>query len=242
MNPPSKALDLTAVLLAGGRGTRLRPFTASLPKPLVPVGERPIIEILLTRLQRCGVRTAHIAVNHLSHLIMAVLGDGHRFGLDLQYSMEDIELSTVGPLTLINGLPDHFLVCNGDVITDLDFRTIYDHHVNSGCKLTVGTVERRESVDYGVLTVDTAGRVTGFEEKPEVSYLVSMGVYVFSREVLGLAPKGERFGFDDLMHALLDRGEAINTFRYDGYWLDIGRPDDYERAQVDLARIESFLS
>ena len=234
--------SLTAVILAGGRGTRLRPFTTSLPKPLVPVGDRPIVEILLTRLQKCGVTSVHIAVNHLSHLIMAVLGDGRRFGLQLQYSMEDLELSTVGPLTLIDNLPDHFLVCNGDIVTDLDFRAMYTQHVNSGSLLTVGTVARCESIDYGVLQVDRSGRVTGFEEKPTVVYRVSMGIYVFSRKVLDLAPRGQRFGFDDLMLALLKRGEAINTFPYEGYWLDIGRPADYERAQAEIDRIESFLS
>jgi len=232
---------LTAVVLAGGRGTRLRPFTTSLPKPLVPVGDRAIIEILLTRLQKCGVIDVHIAVNHLSHLVMAVLGDGDRFGLRLKYSMEDRELSTVGPLTLIDDLPEHFIVCNGDIVTDLDFQAIFDQHVRSGCLLTVGTVERRDLIDYGVLKVNQANQVTAFEEKPTVSYLVSMGVYVFSRAVLQDIPRGERFGFDDLMLTLLKKGKAINTFRYDGYWLDIGRPADYEQAQADLDRIQSFL-
>jgi NDP-sugar pyrophosphorylase family protein len=236
------ASDLTAVILAGGQGTRLRPFTTSLPKPLVPLGERSIIEILLTRLHRCGVRDVHMAVNHLAHLIMAVLGDGTRFGLKLRYSIEESALSTVGPLTLIDNLPEHFIVCNGDVITDLDFRAIYDQHLASGSLLTVGTVERKDIIDYGVLQVDLSGQVTSFEEKPVVSYLVSMGVYVFSRQVLELVARGERYGFDDLMRLMLARKCPINTFPYAGYWLDIGRPADYERALADLVRIESFLA
>lgn len=232
---------LTAVILAGGQGTRLRPFTASLPKPLVPLGERSAIEILLTRLRRCGVRDVHIAVNHLAHLIMAVLGDGARFDLNLRYSIEELPLSTVGPLTLIDALPDHFLVCNGDVITDLDFRAIYDQHLASGSLLTVGTVERQDAIDYGVLETDSAGRVMTFQEKPAVSYLVSMGVYVFSRKVLEIVPRGKRFGFDDLMRTMLAQALPINTFPFSGYWLDIGRPADYEQALADLDRIESFL-
>lgn len=232
---------LTAVILAGGQGTRLRPFTSTLPKPLVPIGDHPIIEILLHRLKRAGVTTVHIAVNHLAHLIEEVLGDGRRFGMTISYSKEDQPLSTVGPLTLINDLPDHFLVCNGDILTDLDFAALYTSHVNSGCELTVATKTRTDRIDYGVLELDPGNRVVRFEEKPSVTHAVSMGLYVFSRTVLNRVPLGRRYGFDDLMHHLLAEQVAIHAFPYDGFWLDIGRPEDYERALEASDRILGLL-
>lgn len=228
-------------MLAGGKGTRLKPYTADLPKPLVPVGQRPIIEILLTQFQKAGVSTVYLAVNHLAHLIRSVLGDGSQYGLDLHYCVEDRPLGTVGPLRQIDGLPEHFLVANGDILTDLDVFDLYQDHVQSGALLTVATHRRREKIDYGVLEVGADRLVTGFSEKPVQELSVSMGMYVFSRSVLDFVPENEPFGFDDLMHRLLERNQRIRAFPYDGYWLDIGRPDDYERAQTDIDRINTWL-
>ena len=143
-SPHNRHEPLTAIILAGGKGTRLQPYTGNIPKPLVPVGDKPIIEILLGQLRKAGVGKAYIAVNHLAHLIMAVLGDGTRFDLELEYSTEDRELSTVGPIKLISSLPEHFIVCNGDILTDLDIRSLYEYHLEHGARLTVATASRAE--------------------------------------------------------------------------------------------------
>lgn len=233
---------MEAVILAGGQGTRLKPYTADLPKPLVPVGQRPIIEILLGQFRKAGVTRVHLAVNHLAHLVESVVGDGDRYGLEIKYSIEDEPLSTVAPLKLITGLPEHFLVANGDILSDIDVARLYQHHLEAGASLTVATYRRFEKVDFGVLEVSSGGDVTGFREKPIHSLCVSMGIYVFSRSVLDLVPAGTAFGFDDLMHLLLKRGDRVCAYPYDGYWLDIGRPDDYEKAQQDISRINEWLN
>ncbi|MEW5993852.1 MAG: sugar phosphate nucleotidyltransferase [Candidatus Zixiibacteriota bacterium] len=230
-----------AVVLAGGKGTRLLPYTAELPKPLAPVGDRPIIEYLLLRMKKCGVRKVHLAVNHLAHLIMATLGDGGHLGLTLSYSHEKTPLSTIGPLTLINDLPEQFVVANGDVLSDIDFQVLFDHHASSGALVTVATQRRTTRIDYGVLEVNDADRIVGFQEKPAYSLAVSMGIYVFSRQVLKFVPSRQRFGFDDLMRTLLKQGQRINAYQYDGFWLDIGQPEDYERASREIDRIRQFI-
>ncbi|MDH3891420.1 MAG: sugar phosphate nucleotidyltransferase [candidate division Zixibacteria bacterium] len=232
---------MEAVILAGGKGTRLQPLTDEIPKPLAPVGDRPIIEILLTRMKQCGVTRVHVAVNHLAHLIKAAIGDGERFGLEIVYAQENQPLSTVGPVKTIPTLPDHFLVANGDILTDLDFGKLFDHHLKSNAGLTVAVHHRINTVDYGVLETDSDGLVTSFTEKPEQLLSVSMGVYVFSRELLAVVPEGRPFGFDDLMLKLLEQGEAVGTYRYDGYWLDIGRLEDYHQAQRDIARVQKLF-
>jgi NDP-sugar pyrophosphorylase family protein len=232
---------MQAIILAGGKGTRLGALTTEIPKPLVSVGGKPIIEILLSRLRKSGVQGAVLAVNHMAHLIEDVLGDGGRFDMMLEYSQEKEPLSTVAPLRLINNLPDNFLVVNGDVLTDLNFRAVYDDHIASGAGLTVATHKRISRIDYGVLKLNSEGEVTGFVEKPEYDFTVSMGVYVFSRDLLRFVPESGAFGFDDLMLTLLEKGEKINTFPFEGYWLDVGRPDDLEQANRDIHTIEKLL-
>jgi NDP-mannose synthase len=221
---------MEAVILAGGQGTRLKPYTTDLAKALVPVCGRPVIEILLHRMKLAGVTKVHLAVNHLADQIREALGNGDRFGIPILYSEEPSPLSTVGPLRLINGLPEHFIVANADVLTDLDLEALFKNHVRSACKVTVAVYRRTEKIDYGVLNTDVGGRVIGFAEKPDHQFLVSMGVYVFARSVLDYVPNATRFGFDDLMLTLLARSEPVNTLSHVGFWLDIGRRDDYERA------------
>ncbi len=232
---------MQAVILAGGKGTRLQPYTTEIPKPLVPLGGKPIIEILLSRMKKHGVTDVVISVNHLAHLIGAVLDDGRRLGLNIKYSLEDKPLSTVAPLKLIDNLPEHFLVANGDILTDLDFQTLYDHHLKTGAGLTVATHRRLNKIDYGVIKAGADGLVTAFEEKPVYDFTVSMGVYVFSRDVLKFVPDGEPFGFDHLMLKLLDKKQRVATYPFDGYWMDIGRPDDYEQAKLDIQTTPSLL-
>jgi NDP-sugar pyrophosphorylase family protein len=221
---------MRAVILAGGRGTRLRPFTATLPKPLVPLGDRSILDIVLMQLKRAGVTRVTMAVNHLAHLIMAYFGDGERWGLKIDYSLEDRPLSTIAPLKLIRDLPETFFVMNGDVVTDLDFAALYRSHKENDADITVATFERDSRIDFGVLKTDAAGRIVGFEEKPVYHFSVSMGVYVLSRRLLDIVPDNTPFGFDHLMYACIEKKRRALSYPHRGYWLDIGRPGDYEEA------------
>ncbi len=231
---------MEAVILAGGKGSRLLPHTAEIPKPLVPVGEKPIIEILLGQLRKAGVTRVHLAVNHLAHLIRAALGTGGNHGLEIVYSIEDKPLSTVGPIKLLSDLPEHFIVANGDILSDIDIRKLYDSHVESGAELTVATYKREEKIDYGVLETNEHDVVTGFSEKPSYHFVVSMGIYVFSRSVLDVVPDGHPYGFDELVLELLRQKRKVVSHPYDGYWLDIGRPADYAQAQEDIERIKGL--
>ncbi len=221
---------LEAVILAGGKGTRLYPYTSDIPKPLVPIAGRPVIEFLLDRLAQSGVTRVHLAVNHLSSMISAALGDGARWGMKIEYVAENRPLSTIGPLALIQDLPDHFVVANGDIITDLDVRQLMEAHRANGAELTVATHHRVERVDFGVIETDAKGNVVGFREKPSYEFAVSMGIYALSKKVLNVIPSGTPFGFDELILNLLQSKAKVCAFPYSGYWLDVGRPDDYERA------------
>jgi NDP-sugar pyrophosphorylase family protein len=216
-----------AVILAGGLGSRLRPYTVVLPKPLMPIGDFSILEVIIRQLRRSHIDHVTLAVSHQANIIQAVFGDGAQFGLRIDYSLETEPLSTIAPLLLINDLPETFLLMNGDVLTDLDFAAFLANHRDSGCTFTVSAARRTEHIDYGVLHVNNGDRLFGFEEKPKVDYLVSMGVYGVNREALNELPKGQRFGFDDLMRKLIDDGSPVGVRIHEGYWRDIGRPDDY---------------
>ena len=225
--------DKTAVILAGGKGTRLRPYTIALPKPLVPVGDKPILETIIIRLSKQGFKRIIITVNHQADIIMAYFGDGTKWGVNIEYSLEDQPLGTMGPLKLLKNLPEHFLVMNGDVLTDLDFDAFLERHIESGALFTISSHKRIQKNDYGVLEV-SEGKLTGFREKPEIAFMVSMGVYAVSRAILDYIPDNCFFGFDTLMLDLLKKGEQVNIFEHEGYWMDIGRPDDYEQAVDDI--------
>ena len=233
---------MKAVILAGGKGTRLKPYTTVIPKPLVPVGEKAILEILITRLKKEGVKEVFICLNHFAEIIMAFFGDGSRFGLKIHYTLEDEPLGTVAPVRLIRDLPEHFLVMNGDLLTDLPFHELFNYHLANKALLTVSTYTRETKIDFGVIDVERGSLLaTGFREKPSYTFDVSMGVYVMNRDVLEFVPAGRRFGFDDLMLTLLGRQLPVKIFPYSGYWLDIGRPDDYERANEEVEMLNRFL-
>ena len=227
-----------AVILAGGKGTRLRPYTVSLPKPLMPIGEYPILEIVIRQLAASGYEKVTMAVNHQANIIKAFFQDGERWGIDITYSLENKPLSTMGPLKLIPDLPECFLVMNGDVLSNLDYGAFLDNHAKDGGLFTISASSREDKVDYGVLSSDASGILTGFEEKPVHSYLVSMGVYALNRAVLDFIPENTAFGFDDLMYELLRQAKQVRVIPHDGYWLDIGRPDDYERAIEDFDKYD----
>jgi NDP-sugar pyrophosphorylase family protein len=230
-----------AVVLAGGRGSRLAPYTTVLPKPLMPVGERPILEVLLRQLAAAGLDDVTLAVGHLAHLVRAVVGDGSAYGVSVRYHEEERALGTAGPLASIPDLGDTFLLVNGDVLTTLDFRALVRVHQEAGNELTIATHRRTVRADYGVLNTDGAlgatHRVTGYDEKPELAYTVSMGVYVLEPAAVRRLRPGDRCDFPDLVLALLSEGAAVGSYAFDGYWLDIGREDDFRRAQVDAGRV-----
>jgi NDP-sugar pyrophosphorylase family protein len=225
---------MRAVILAGGKGTRLAPYTTTLPKPLVPVGDRSILDIVLQQLKRAGVTRVTMAVSHLAHLIMAYFGDGSRWGLQVDYSLEDKPLSTIAPLKLIKDLPEEFFVMNGDVLTDLDFARLYEHHLAEKADITISTFERDVLINFGVLQGDSENRVVAFEEKPTYHFNVSMGVYVMSRRLLEIVPDDQFFGFDHLMLACIKEKRKAILFPHRGYWLDIGRPTDYAEANEKI--------
>ena len=233
---------MRAVILAGGKGTRLRPFTTLIPKPLVPLGDRySILEIIIMQLARSGFTRITLAVNHLSRLIMAYFGDGSRLGVAIDYSLEARDLSTIGPLTLIDDLPQDFLVMNGDILCDLDYRAFFDAHVKAGSRISVSAYRRQAKIDFGVLRYDAAGRLTEFQEKPAIDVDVSMGIYCINRSVIDALPRGVAYGFDKLMIDGLDRGQEISVRPFTGYWLDIGRPDDYEYANEHFTELVAKL-
>jgi NDP-sugar pyrophosphorylase family protein len=219
-----------AIVLAGGRGTRLRPYTVVLPKPLMPIGDFPILEVIVRQLGKAGFGRITLAVNHQAELIKAFFGDGSKWDLHIDYSLEQSPLGTMGPLKLIGDLPEHFLVMNGDILTDLDFGAFYDGHVAERRLFTISSHVRQQMVDYGVLEVDASSSLVGFREKPKSEYLVSMGVYMVARRVLEHIPAGRPYGFDSLMLDLMRAGKIVRAQRFNGYWLDIGRPDDYMQA------------
>lgn len=231
-----------AIILAGGMGTRLVPYTTVFPKPLMPLGDTPILEVILRQLARGGVSHVTLAVGHLAELIEAFFGDGSKLGLVIDYVREDQPLGTAGPLAAITGLDEPFLVMNGDVLSTLDYGDFLHGHATGRASATISTSVRNHRVDFGVVEASPDGVVTGYVEKPEQQYLVSMGVYGFSPDVLDFIEPGTYLDFPDLVLRLLAAGRVVRSVTYDGYWLDIGRHDDFARAQEEFAsRRAEFL-
>ena len=233
---------MRAIILAGGKGTRLLPYTTLLPKPLVPLGGRfAILEIVLMQLKAAGFEHVTLAVSHLAHLIMAFCGDGSKWGLRLDYSVEDTPLSTMGPLKLIKDLPADFLVMNGDVLCNLDFGAFLREHVQRGNQVSVAAFKRSVTIDFGVIEYDASGQLVSFAEKPTMHMDVSMGVYCLKREVVEAFHAGQPYGFDNLMLDSIATGRRIWIHPFSGYWLDIGRPQDYEMANDQFPALAKEL-
>ena len=228
-----------AIILAGGKGTRLRPYTLVLPKPLMPVGEEPILEIIVKQLSAHGFTKITLAVNHQANIIKAFFGDGSKWGVEIDYSQEEIALGTMGPLTKIKDLPENFLVLNGDILTDLNFSRFYESHVNADSLFSISATMRYLQSDYGVLSYSKEQTLIGFQEKPVFPCSVSMGIYALNKRVVDFIPRDVPFGFDHLMHALINQSEEVKIIEYDGYWLDIGREDDYRKSVGDIDYIKS---
>lgn len=222
---------MKAVIQCGGKGTRLRPYTMVLPKPLMPVGSKPVLELLLQWLRRNDVQDVYITIGYLGHIIKSFCSDGHKWDMRIEYTEEREPLGTVGPLSLLRDeLDSTFMVINGDVLTDLSLNAFYECHHRSGGLVTVATAMRQTKMDFGVIE-QSSGRITNFKEKPALSNLMSMGVYCMQPEILDYIPSGIPFGFDDLIHCMLARGLPAYTFQHSGLWLDIGRVEDFQAAQ-----------
>lgn len=226
-------------MLAGGKGTRLAPYTTILPKPLLPIGDIPVAEILVRQLVNAGVDHVTMAVGHLAALLQAYFGDGGRFGLQIDYSHEQEPCGTAGPLALVGGLDDTFLVVNGDLLTTLDFAAMVDFHAGSGASATVGVYRQELQIHLGVLeTADDD--VTGYTEKPSHTYDASVGAYVMEPAVLEFIPSNRSFDLPDLIRELIAARRSVKAFRFDGDWIDIGRMQEYQHAselfQNDPAR------
>jgi NDP-sugar pyrophosphorylase family protein len=230
-----------AVVLAGGKGTRLRPYTVVFPKPLMPLGDYPILEVIVRQLAHFQFDHITMAVNHQANLIKAFFGNGEQWGVHIDYSLEAEPLSTIAPLKLIPDLPQNFLLLNGDVLTDLNMAALLESHIDNRRLFTIAAFERSHTIDYGVLRVDQSGALIAFTEKPVEKYVVSMGIYAVNRDVLANTPAGEKYGFDNLMHDMLAAGQPVYVARHPGYWLDIGRPDDYMQAIEEFDQYKSRL-
>jgi NDP-mannose synthase len=228
---------MKTVILAGGKGTRLAPYTTIFPKPLVPIGDRPILEIIIRQLVRQGLGDILLSVGHLGELIEAYFQNGHRAipGLNLEYFRETQPLGTAGSLSMIPGLDETFMVMNGDILTTLNYQALIRHHQEQHAALTIAMHQKDVHIDLGVLETDADGYLTSYNEKPLYQFEVSMGIYVYEPHLLHYIPKGHYLDFPELVRLLLDNGEKISGFRSQDYWLDIGRREDYELAQLEYS-------
>lgn len=229
-----------AVILAGGKGTRLYPYTAVLPKPLVPVGDAPILEVVVRQLRKAGVDRITICVGHLASLIQAYFGDGEKWGIHIDYSLEDKALGTAGPLAFVPDLNGTFLVMNGDLLTTMDYLAMQRFHSERASTLTVGLYRKAIKVDLGVVQTDADSQIAGYIEKPTYEYQVSMGIYMMEPDVLRYIKKGERLDLPDLVKMLLADKQRVLGYVFDGQWLDIGNPEDYALA-VDKFEAERHI-
>jgi NDP-sugar pyrophosphorylase family protein len=221
--------------MAGGMGTRLRPLTEETPKPLLRVGGRPLVEILIERLARSGVEDVAVAVHHKSDMIRAQLGDGARFGVRLSYLDEPERLGTIGALTLLRPRPiDAFFVINGDILTKCDFRAMWEFHRAQRARMTVGVSLHQVDIPYGEFTLQGT-RISRVEEKPRKEFPINAGIYLLDPSLIDLIPPGQYFDATDLIRACLERDHPVSAHLIREYWLDVGRHDDLRKADRDIA-------
>jgi NDP-sugar pyrophosphorylase family protein len=230
---------MKAIVLAGGKGTRLAPYTKILPKPLMPIGDMPILEVILRQMKIAGIDEVVLTVGHLSELMRAFFQNGEQLGLKISYSYEDKPLGTAGPIAFIDGLDESFLVTNGDVLTTLRFDELMRFHNEQHAIATIAAHQREVKIDLGVIQWDGKPNISGYVEKPTIDYCVSMGVYIFDPRVIKYIPRGEYLDFPDLVRKLINAGEKVVGYSFDGYWQDLGHPDDYERAMLDFEKMRS---
>jgi NDP-sugar pyrophosphorylase family protein len=226
------------IILAGGEGRRLNPYTVVLPKPLMPVGDVPILEVIIKQLKKYKLKDVTIAVGYLGNLIQTFFGDGKKLGVRIKYSYEEKPLGTMGPLTLIPGLKKTFMVMNGDLLTSLNYRKLINYHLSKKPIATIAVKKREIETDYGVLEYNKNFELTRYREKPKIPYQVSMGIYVFEPRILNFIPRNKRFDFPELMNLLLRKGEKVLVYPSDDFWLDIGRHEDYRKAIEEFDKIK----
>jgi len=229
---------MRAVILAGGKGRRLYPYTTILPKPLMPIGEMPILEVVIRQLEYYGIKNITLSVGHLANLIQSFFKNGEQFNVNIDYSIEDFPLGTAGPLKLVNNLQDTFIVMNGDILTTLNFEKLYEYHKKSGSIATISIYPREVKIDFGVIEY-TGNLLTDYIEKPKYDFSVSMGIYVFEPDALKYIAKGEYLDINDLILNMKNNGEQVSCYREDCFWLDIGRKDDYEVAVRKFEEMKS---
>jgi NDP-mannose synthase len=229
---------MKAVVLAGGKGARLAPYTKILPKPLMPIGDMPILEILLRQMKRCGVDEVVLTVGHLASLLATFFQDGKRLGLKIHYSYEEKPLGTAAPIASVQGLDDTFLVTNGDVLTTLQLSDLLEYHRKSGAIATIAAHTRNVKIDFGVLETREDNSISGYIEKPTYHFLVSMGIYVFEPRVLQYITPNEYLDLPNLVIRLMEAGETVQTYPFSGYWMDLGRVSDYEQAVKDFDELK----
>jgi len=234
---------MDAIILAGGKGTRLAPYTTIFPKPLMPIGDVPILDVVLRQLKAHGFTKVIMAVGYLAELLETYFGDGSKYGIHIQYSRESEPLGTAGPLSLIENLTNPFLVMNGDILTTLNYSALIKYHKEKTGIATIAMHQRTVDVDFGVIELNTNNEITGYIEKPNLKYLVSMGIYIFDTKVLSYIKKSEKIDFPDLVKKLLENNERVIGYSSNDYWLDIGRHEDYERAIDEFEQNkEKFLA
>jgi NDP-sugar pyrophosphorylase family protein len=221
---------MRAVILAGGKGKRLIPYTTIFPKPLIPIDDIPIIEIIIKQLKYYGITDITIAIGHLGELIMAFLGNGEKYKVKINYSKEDDPLGTAGPLSLIKGLDETFMVLNGDLLTTMNYLELIEYHRVNSPLVTIGTYNREYRVDLGVLKITGDNKIEDYIEKPTKKYQVSMGIYIFEPEVLKYIPGNRKMDFPELIKTLISNKEKVISFPCKDFWLDIGMPEDYQKA------------
>lgn len=233
-----------ACVLAGGKGTRLRPYTAVLPKPLLPLGDGPVLDIVMRQLRAAGFDHVTVATGYMADLIEAVLDDRNMHGITIDYLREQEPLGTVGALAMMQDLTEPFLVMNGDIVTDLSYEKLFADHVASGAVATIATTTREVAVTLGVIECNDEqepDRLTGYVEKPRLRYDVSMGIYCFRPGVLRYIEPGVHLDLPELVLRLIEHGETVRAWRSDAYWVDLGRPEDYERAINEFDEVRGRL-
>ena len=227
---------MMAVVLAGGKGTRLRPFTVTIPKPLLPLGDVPVAEVVVRQLASAGFDRIVFTLGHMAHLLRAFFDNGSRWGVKIEYCYEREPLGTAGPLAFVEDLEDAFLVMNGDLLTAIDYAQLVATHIERDAWGTIAVKKREVKIDFGVVVSTESGRLESYVEKPTLPYDVSTGVNVLSRRCLEFIPRGRRFDMPDLMRAMHNAGKPVFCERQGCYWQDIGRFDDYEQASEDFAK------
>jgi len=220
---------MQAVILAGGKGTRLKPFTTCIPKPLIPIGDIPILEVVLRQLKYHGFKDIILSVNHQAELLMAFFGDGKKLGINITYCIEDKPLGTAGSLSIVENLQENFIVMNGDLLTTINYNNLFNYHMNNNNDATISVYDKEVKIDLGVLKIDH-NKFLDYLEKPTYNFSVSMGIYTFNRRIIDYIPAGTKYDMPDLILKLNAEHKKILCYSGDYYWLDIGRVDDYNTA------------